>query len=155
MGPRPDAAGHGGHCLPVPGALRFPFLMPGGTPGLWFPPCSWRGLRGERGERVGPTKESSSVGVLLGMFHTDIKSTLLLSSFLRCHTPVSWICATTEWPGHCSSTLVGGGRGASSRVTGASSDTPPAPTPPPPTSRLRGLSKSHDSCTCLSSVRCR
>ena len=29
-GPRPDAAGHGGHCLPVPGALRFPLLTPRG-----------------------------------------------------------------------------------------------------------------------------
>lgn len=135
MGPRPDAAGHGGHCLPVPAALRFPFLMPGGTPGLWFPLCSWRGLRGEReGSGWVPLRRAALLGVLLGIFYTDVKSLLLLSGFLRCHMPVSWISAVTEQPGHCSLTLVGGREGsqlAGDRCILGPHRLPPPPHPPP------------------------
>lgn len=158
-GPRPDTASHGGHCLPLPGALRFPLLTPGGSR-LVVPACSRRGLRGEtEGSGWVPLRTAALLGGLLGIFYPDIRSMLLPSHFLRRHVPVSWISAVTVRAGWTLLLDTGGGEAGErsqlagdKRVPGA---TLPAPSSPSPTSRLRGPSKLHDSCTCLSYVRCR
>lgn len=135
-GPCPDAAGH--HCLPVPGALHFSLLMPGGSR-LVVPAVFLEGPeRRDRGERVGPAKESGSAGgFYLGYF------TWILNPRFCCHTFFVATCpcpgfllSPSEQAGHCSLTLVAGrvGRGASLLVTSASPGPRrlhPAPRPPP------------------------
>lgn len=152
----PDAAGH--HCLPVPGALRFPLLTPGGSR-LVVPAVFLEGPeRQDRGERVGPAKESGSAGgFYLGYF------TWILNPRFCCHTFFVVTCpcpgfllSPSEQAGHCSLTLVAGrvGRGASLLVTSASPGPRrlhPAPRPPP--AGCVASASRHDSCTCLSSVR--
>lgn len=104
-GPRPDTAGHGGHCLPLPGALRFPLLTPGGSR-LVVPACSRRGLRGEtEGSGWVPLRTAALLGGLLGIFYPDIRSMLLpshLSSRARvldfcCHRQSRLDTAPRHW----------------------------------------------------------